>query len=86
MPITLDELIQSLEELRSEIAGSIGSDTRAGETEVRLAIQPNYPFEHSLSDRNAWTVADAGDPVAYLAEGGQRGYLSGEAAELLGWS
>jgi hypothetical protein len=89
MTVTLDELISALEDLRTEIAGSIGSEYRAGETEVRFASQPSYPLQHALDDRPpAWTVSDAGDPVAWLPDGGQvdGGYLPGEVAELLGWS
>lgn len=50
------------------------------DAEVRLAIQPSYPFEHRLDD----FVAEA-DGKVYLAEAGQVGYLSGEARAELGW-
>ncbi|WP_429554282.1 hypothetical protein [Paraburkholderia sp. MM5477-R1] len=51
--------------------------------EVRLAQQPNWPFEYSIGDI-AELVTDDGF-VVYLGEGQQLGYLSGEAAESLGW-
>lgn len=72
------ELIETLE----------GMDRGA---EVRLAFQPNYPLESGvdrvaevhLTDSEALT-SGAGS-VVYLGEGGEQGYLSGTAAEELGW-
>lgn len=65
------------------------------DAEVRLAVQPSWPFEHTIRrvispedvadaahERAAEQGVDfyddydpAGDPVVYLAEGGQIGYL-----------
>ena len=72
-----------------------------GDAEVRLAVQPNWPFENSIAhvisreemDRDSCESsdedndADQGDDpdaqetntVVYIAEGGQLGYLSGDA-------
>lgn len=53
------------------------------DTEVRLAVEPMWPFEHRISD-----VAEAvidGETVLYIGDGGQTRYLPGEAQEALGW-
>lgn len=71
--MTLEELRQLLEELTEE-------HDLPGETEVRIAMQPHYPFEYSLSDRA--TVVNG---VIYLAEGSQEGYLPGGVSQGLGW-
>ena len=39
--MTIDEMIALLEQIKSE-----GTD---GDTEVRLAIQPSWPFEHRIA-------------------------------------
>lgn len=49
------------------------------DAEVRLAIQPRYPFEHHIDS------VEESDGVVYVSEGGHRGYLPGEAREALGW-
>lgn len=83
--MTVKELMEYLEDCNPE-------------AEVRLAIQPNWPFEHSLSqiveidefedddeepeDQDPEAVAK---PVVYLAEGTQLGYLSSYAKSELGW-
>jgi hypothetical protein len=68
--------------------------------EVRLATQPNYPLEFHLSESSCLCTPDVDDEdlteveakearedgqVFYLAEGQSLGYLSGFAAEQLGW-
>lgn len=67
--------------------------------EVRLAIQPSWPFEHSvrdvvevdLTDKDAdedEEVSDyenTGERVVYIGEGRQIGYLPGVARDHLGW-
>ena len=68
-------IISELIEILEEAAMQIGDDA-----EVRLATQPNWPFEHRISDRTA--VADG---ALYLAESGQVGYLSGVVSQELGW-
>jgi hypothetical protein len=68
--MTVAELIQELEYLNPE-------------AEVRLAEQPRWAFEHGISQ-----IAEAeieGEPVVYIAEGGQLGYLPSEAHEVLNW-
>lgn len=50
---------------------------------VSLAIQPSYPFEHSIGQ-----VEEAMGPdgiTVYIAEAGQIGYLRREVSEWLGW-
>ncbi len=51
---------------------------------VRLAIQPSWPFEHSI-DRVEEFFMDDGADIVYLSEGGQVRYLPGEAKDGLGW-
>lgn len=62
------------------------------ETEIRLASQPKWPFEYSISNVVLAQPSvdldefDGGDPrVVYIAEGTQIDYLSGDACEMLGW-
>ncbi|MFG2003332.1 hypothetical protein ACGFNU_29650 [Spirillospora sp. NPDC048911] len=47
--------------------------------EVRLAIQPRMPQEHTVG-----TVAEA-DGMVWIGEGGQQGYAPDEVGEQLGW-
>jgi hypothetical protein len=70
MNMTLSDLIEQLTDLADEVGG---------DAEVRLAIQPNYPFEHGLGEP---VVVDG---VVYIPETGQRGYLDGAVSEELGW-
>lgn len=65
------------------------------DAEVRLAFQPNWPFEHSigtirevsLEDENVYD--EEGDEyvekVVYIGEGGQLGYLPNRAKQELEW-
>jgi hypothetical protein len=88
MPTTIDELIEALQTIREDIAATIGDEDRAGEAEVRLAVQPAWPFQHHVSGELTWRVDDAGDAVAYVGEAGQVSsapYLPGDVAEALGW-
>jgi len=71
------------------------------EAEVRLAMQPSWPFEYSISDviplepieeeldeeekREDDPEFDDTIKVVYLVEGSQLGYLPGEASEAIGW-
>jgi hypothetical protein len=71
--MTLDELKQLLDDLTEE-------HDLPGETEVRIAMQPTYPFEYSTSDRS--TVVNG---ILYLAEGDQLSYLPSEVSRALGW-
>jgi hypothetical protein len=50
--------------------------------EVRLAIQPSWPFEHSI--RSVVEVDLDDQRVVYIGEGRQLGYLPSEAKEV--WS
>jgi len=52
--------------------------------EVRLAIQPSYPFELAV-DRVEEIVGSDPDSVVYISQGRSVGYLSGEARDALGW-
>ena len=49
------------------------------EATVVLAIQPRYPFEHSIGD-----IVEM-DGKVYIAEAGQVDYLKGSVSSELGW-
>ena len=55
--------------------------------DVRLAMQPFWPFEYTIGDTAV--VGDAenedGESVLYLTEGRQIGYLPKRACDELGW-
>ena len=60
------------------------------ETEIRIAHQPSWPFEYSISAYDhAFEEEVEGrrgtGPVFWLAEAQQLGYLSRDVAEQLGW-
>jgi hypothetical protein len=71
------------------------------EAEVRLAMQPSWPFEYSIGDviplepieeeldeeekRDDDPEFDDTIKVVYLTEGSQLGYLPGNATEAIGW-
>jgi heme oxygenase len=64
--MTAQELIEILEGMEPD-------------AEVRLAMQPQWAFEYSIS-----AAVEAGGMI-YLAEGSQLGYLPGEVSNELGW-
>jgi len=75
--MTIDEMIERLEEYKSCCANG-------GLTEIRLATQPNWPFEWTIkgmvSTREAEdaTEEETGEEeVVYICEGDQIGYLNG---------
>jgi hypothetical protein len=78
MALTLRDFIDTLEDL---------ADEHGTDTEVRLAFQPTWPFEHSIGGIEAVTLREDGGktPVVYIGEGRQLGYLPGAAAVALGW-
>lgn len=63
------------------------------DTPIRWASQPRWPFEYTLG-QVAMTPDDAegdgteptDDPVVWIGEGHQVGYLPGIAVNALGWS
>lgn len=67
MSLTVGELIELLQEQDSD-------------KEVRLAMQPSWPFEYSVK---SWI--QEGDEAVYLIEESQIQYLDSEVAESLGW-
>jgi len=69
--MSIDELIEVLQEAREDLGG---------DAEVRLAMQPNWPFEYTI--RNGTASAEG---VIYLAEGRQLDYLPGEISQEFGW-
>ena len=65
--MTVSELIEMLEEFD-------------GSMEVRIASQPNYPFEYSL--KSVWAEEDDNSEYngnVYLVEGEQLGYFTRRA-------
>ena len=54
--------------------------------EVRLAMQPTWPFEYDISSVEVMDIDDAEpDRRVYLVEGRQIGYLPGDVTSQLGW-
>ncbi len=73
--LTVSQLIEELEELDPD-------------AEVRLATQPSWPFEWHLSTTEpgpAMQVTLDDQPVVYLVEGEQLGYLPDTVCRELGW-
>ena len=71
--MTVAELIQELEYMDPN-------------TEVRFASQPNWPFEYGIRSVTPEVATKTSiDPVVYLEEGRQIGYLPSEAKDELGW-
>ena len=78
--MTVDELIERLEEYR---------DALGGDAEVRLMTQQNWPFENDvfgvvsgeeINDHDDGQDEDVGeDPVVFIVEGQQLGYGSKRA-------
>jgi len=64
--MTAEELIEFLQDFDPE-------------TEVRIAHQPNYPFEYAIDDI---VIVDG---IIYIGEGDQLGYLPGTVADELNW-
>lgn len=74
--------IQTLIEELQAIVEQDGEDV-----EVRLAFQPRYPLEYSLSVISDTSVKlDKGPLVVWLGEGRQIGYLPEAGSLSLGWS
>lgn len=70
MALTLDDLREFI----------IDSEDLDGDTEVVIAVQPSWPFEHAINE-----YISVVDSKIYLAEAGQKGYLPGNVAEEIGW-
>lgn len=90
--MTLRELIDALEEIAHD---------RGDDVEVRLAHQPRWAFEYSIREVQMVDLADddeddedeerpmdpkEAEPIVYLLEGEQLGYLPGAAAQQFGWN
>ena len=73
--MTTAELIEVLEDALEFHPGPEGEGPP-----VRIAVQPRYPFEHSLA---GVLLVERGDgPVVYLGEGAQLQYLPEDAREV----
>jgi hypothetical protein len=70
-----------LRELIDRLSDYLDEDDETG-PEVRLAIQPNYPFEYSIGE----VAENDGGDIVYIGEGSQLDYLPGDARDALGWS
>lgn len=70
----ISELIEELEAIQDRLQGE--------DLEVRLAMQPSWPFEYSI--RSVTCLEDSegeGASVVYLSEGVQLGYLPAAAKD-----
>jgi hypothetical protein len=88
--VTLRELIDELQDYATEHGDDI---------EVRLAQQPRWAFEYAIGalavvrtddeeeddDDAPVDTSDDAEPILYIGEGSQLGYLPGHAARALGW-
>jgi len=81
--MTVESLIEILSEVKE----------KHGDIEVRIAHQPRWAFEYSVSSqcgvsKNEDRYKDRGgdETVFYLAEGTQIGYLPRTASLAVGWS
>lgn len=52
------------------------------DAEVRVAMQPSWPFEYSVQD---YVIESEDGETVYLAEHRQEGYLNGYVQNELGW-
>lgn len=59
------------------------------DVEIRLAMQPAWPFEYSIDDACLIEREDEKnqreETILYLVEGDQLGYLPGDICDKLGW-
>jgi hypothetical protein len=69
-------LVSELIELLSDLPADV---------EVRLAQQPTWPLEYTVKDVVMRDGDDDRDPVVYLVEGSQLGYLPGDECRMIGW-
>ena len=67
--MTVQELIEQLSEMNPS-------------AEIRLAIQPRYPFECGVQDEIVQTEDES---KVFIGESGQIGYLEEEVCDLLNW-
>lgn len=86
--MTIQDLISELQDMAEQYGE---------ETEVRLAQQPQWPFEYSISnivavninepdeDEEEAEYDDDTEMIVYISEGSQLGYLPGVASRALGW-
>jgi hypothetical protein len=84
--MTVKQLIRQLEDFNPD-------------SEVRLAIQPSWPFEHFIGnvvsveltdedadeDEEVPDYTNTAEEIVYIGEGSQIGYLPGRASSQLGW-
>ena len=79
--MTLEELIEELQYLQQSGV--------PGETAVRFASQPSWPFEYSIDSVQEVEIENRrtgeSESVIFLEEGRQLGYLPAEAIFQLGW-
>ncbi len=77
--MTIAELIQHLQDIIED------ADVDEN-TEVRLAMQPSYPFEYSIGNVvHVEGLGEKEETVVYIGEGQQLSYLAHAVSEELGW-
>lgn len=76
--VTVRKLLAELQELPEEVL----------DAEIRIIMQPVWPFEYSLSSNSGvlLMVGEEQTPIVYLAEGEQIGYASEDVLNALGWN
>ena len=84
--MTVEDLVHVLKQACNDAEAS------PDDVEVRLAFQPNWPFEYSIDDGPDILVVEVQndaferyDKIIYLPEGSQIGYLPEVASKSLGW-
>ena len=79
--MTLEELIEELQYLQQSGV--------PGDTAIRFASQPSWPFEYSIYSVQEVEIENRrtgeSESVVFLEEGRQLGYLPSEAKNMLGW-
>jgi|1185.fasta_scaffold30636_4 hypothetical protein len=90
----LVDLIEKLQDLHTEIAGTLSEDA-ADDTNMRLAINPAWATQHEIDDNRTipWTIQAEDDDheqqvVAWLPDGDQtrpNPYLPAPIIEQFGW-
>ena len=77
--MTVGDLKNELEYLMED--GSVTENT-----EIRMAQQPQWAFEYDIRDcLSVVTNSKTSEPVVYLEEGTQLGYLPEDVREEIGW-
>ena len=77
-------------DLKNELEYLLEDGAVTDNTEIRMAQQPTWAFEYDIRDGVAVVdvkdeYSNAKQPVVYLEEGSQLGYLPEDVASQIGW-